>query len=43
MSVLMDDPLDAEVLSTVFLIAAESEKEQLRKSFKIFDVKEYNF
>lgn len=42
-SVLMDDPLDAEVLSTVFLIAAESEKEQLRKSFKIFDVKEYNF
>lgn len=42
-SVLMDDPLDAEVLSTVFLIAAESEKEQLKKSFKIFDVKEYNF
>lgn len=42
-AVLMDDPLAAEVLSTVFLIAAESEKEQLKKSFKIFDVKEYNF
>ena len=42
-SVIMDDPLAAEVLSTVFLIAAESEKEQLKKRFKIFEVKEYNF
>jgi len=42
-SVLMDDPLDAEVLSTTFSIATESEKEQLKKSFKIFDAKEYNF
>ncbi len=42
-SVIMNDPLDAEVLSTTFSIATESEKEQLKKSFKIFDAKEYNF
>jgi thiamine biosynthesis lipoprotein len=41
-SVLIHDPLDAEVLSTTFLIAGESEKKQLRNSFNILSVKEYN-
>jgi thiamine biosynthesis lipoprotein len=41
-SVLSLDALDAEVLSTVFLIAGESEKKQIRNSFNILSVKEYN-
>lgn len=41
-SVVTDDPLDAEVLSTTFFIADESEKGHLINSFRILHVKEYN-
>ena len=41
-SILSTDPLEVEVLSTVFMVATESEKEQLKNSFNILRVKEYS-
>lgn len=40
-SVLMHDPLDAEVLSTAFLIASKIEREQLIDRFRIIKAREY--
>ena len=43
-SIISTDPLDAEVLSTVFMMASEDEKETITKEFKeeIEQVTEYN-
>jgi thiamine biosynthesis lipoprotein len=41
-AVVADDPLDAEVLSTTFMIANEEEKKQLKKKFQIRRLFEYN-
>lgn len=35
------DPLDAEVLSTVFMVANDSEKERIKENFKVQDITEY--
>ena len=40
-SVLSDDPLDAEVLSTVFMIANEQETKKITKNFNIHTINEY--
>jgi len=40
-SVLSDDPLDAEVLSTALMIANKQQKEQIKKNFNIQTIKEY--
>lgn len=41
-SIISKDPLDAEVLSTVFMIASESEKTQIVEKFEIDRIAEYN-
>ena len=41
LSVLSDDPLDAEVLSTALMIANKQQKEQIKKNFNIQIIKEY--
>lgn len=40
-SVISDDPLDVEVLSTALMIADEQEKDQLKENFNIQYIKEY--
>jgi thiamine biosynthesis lipoprotein len=37
-----ENPLDAEVLSTVFIIANDTEKQRILEDFKIQDIAEYN-
>lgn len=41
-SVLSEDPLDAEILSTVFMIATEAEKIQISENFNILNIAVYN-
>ncbi len=41
-SITSEDPLDAEVLSTVFMIATDAEKEQISEDFKIQNIAEYS-
>lgn len=41
LSVLSNDPLDAEVLSTALMIANKQQKEQIKKNFNIQIIKEY--
>ncbi len=40
-SVISDDPLDVEVLSTALMIADDKEKEQIKANFNVNNVKEY--
>ena len=40
-SVIAKDPLDAEILSTAFMIANRKQREQIKKNFTIQTVKEY--
>lgn len=40
-SVISQDPLDVEVLSTVFMIADNREKEQIEQNFSIESIAEY--
>lgn len=41
-SVMTENPLEAEVLSTVFMIASEAEKKQISENFAIQRIVEYN-
>lgn len=41
-SIISENPLDAEVLSTVFMIASDAEKEQIAENFKIQRIIEYS-
>nr|WP_076931980.1 FAD:protein FMN transferase [Proteiniphilum saccharofermentans] len=41
-AVMLENPLDAEVLSTVFMIATNEEKKRISESFKIQYIAEYN-
>lgn len=41
-TIISDDPLTAEVLSTVYMIADEIEKEQIKKHFNIQHIAEYS-
>lgn len=40
-SVISDNPLEAEVLSTALMIANEQEKKQIKENFNILNIKEY--
>lgn len=40
-AIITDDPLEAEVLSTAFMIADETEKKEIKNSFNILFAKEY--
>ncbi|RNC65796.1 FAD:protein FMN transferase [Proteiniphilum sp. X52] len=40
-SVTSENPLDAEVLSTVFMIATDTEKKRISKNFKVQNISEY--
>lgn len=40
-SITSEDPLDAEVLSTVFMIANDAEKERITEDFKVQNIAEY--
>ena len=40
--VLSDDPLDAEVLSTVLMISNDLETEQIKQNFKIHTINKYS-
>lgn len=42
-AVTSEDPLDAEVLSTVFMIADTTEKKQIAANFNVQDIAEYTF
>lgn len=41
-SITSEDPLDAEVLSTVFMVASDTEKKRIIEDFKIQNIAEYS-